>query len=252
MTSKTIHKYRTFCLTENTLVYSWGETPPITCPNNDTHTIDTNSISIVDSVSSKKINISQDNGLTGGNFRAETIKAVIKPNTTEIFDFSWPFDMSVHTVHFVTNAQHIGDKFSCIIAPNTIIGVITNNVNVGDTTFHVSPTVLQYANMGYIISLFDGANKSIVGYVISKDLVNSTITCHDPSTNVFSASSPTYVMLEIRNIYEFEIGDPNKYDIGQSLIQSGLIPANTIVRLEYKNNSKTDAKSFIFYFEYFY
>jgi hypothetical protein len=233
-------------------VYVWGETPPVACPNGSDHSIDANTITIVDSVSDKVMNISQDHGLTGGNFRSETLGATIKPNTTETFDFAWPFDISVHTVHFITNAQHIGDVISCVIAPNTVIGYITSVVGQGDNTINVSPTVIQYTKKGYIVSLFDGQNKSSLGMVTGQDVVNGTITCSIPSSSSFDPLTPTYVMLEVRNINQFRIGDPNEYSIGASLIQSGLIPANTVVQLEYKNNSKTDAKYFSFFIEYFY
>jgi hypothetical protein len=247
-----VNKYRATCTTENTSVYVWGTEPPTTCPNNIAHTIDSSSITIVDSVNDTTVQISQDKGLTGGNFRSETCKLIAKPNGIQSFDFSWPFDMSVSTVHFVTNAQHIGDEITSIIAPNTIVGYITAPVSIGDTIINVSPTVLQYVFIGYIVKLYDGINMSHMGYVLSKDIVNGTITLQTPSTHEFSPISPTYVMLEISNIHSFEIGDPNKYDIGQSVIGSGLIPANTVIRIQYKNKSKTDAKSFIFYFEYFY
>jgi hypothetical protein len=249
---RTINKYRCLCITENTSVYTWGEVAPTVCPNNNTHSIDNSTVTIVDSVNDNSVTILQDKGLTGGNFRCETCKAVVKPNSTESFDFSWPFDMSVATVHFVTNAQHIGDEITSIIAPNTIVGYITQDASIGNTLIHVSPTVIQFLNIGYLIKLFDGINVSSLGYVVAKDPVNYTITTTIGSTNDFSASFPTYVMIEISNIHSFEIGDPNKYDIGQSVIGSGLIPANTVMRLQYKNKSKTDAKAFIFYFEYFY
>lgn len=249
---RTIHKYRCYCLTENTVVFLWSDSAPQFCPNNTQHTLDGNSVTVVETVSDKVMEISQDRGLTGGNFRAETVRAICKPNMAQTFDFSWPFNISVHTLHFVTNAQHIHDSISCIISPNTIIGYITANVNQGDTTFNVSPTVLANCEVGYIVSLFDGTCKCNLGYVIQKNFQSGTITCQKASTHNFSMTSPTYVMLEIRNINEFEIGEPNKYDIGQSLIQGGLIPANTIVRLEYHNRSKTDAKLFVAYFEYFY
>ena len=252
MSVRIINKYRVFCETEHANVYGWGDTTPVVCPNNNTHTINTASIAIVDSINSSAVTISQDKGQTGGNFRCETVKIVIKPNTIENFDFSWPFDMSVSALHFTTNSQHIGDSITTYIAPNTIVGYITQDANVGDTVIHVSPTVLQYINIGYLMSLFNGVQVSNLGYVLGKDEVNGTITTESPNTIQFAAASPTYVTQVISNIHEFEIGDPNKYDIGQSLLEGGLIPANTTVRLSYNNKSLTDVKSFIFYFEYFY
>jgi hypothetical protein len=50
----TVNKYRFFCNTENTHVYTWNTTTPTVCPNNNTHTIDSQSITIVDTVSDER------------------------------------------------------------------------------------------------------------------------------------------------------------------------------------------------------
>jgi len=43
-----VFKYRIYCITESQYVYSWAEEEPTTCPNNTEHTIDANSITIVE------------------------------------------------------------------------------------------------------------------------------------------------------------------------------------------------------------
>lgn len=57
MSQKTVYRYRSFCQTENAYVYGWDTAPPTTCPNNTLHTIDTNSIVAVDSVSDSSIHV---------------------------------------------------------------------------------------------------------------------------------------------------------------------------------------------------
>lgn len=54
----TVHQYRVYCQTEGAYVYTWGSTAPTTCPHNTGHTIDTNSISIVDTVSNTSTTVS--------------------------------------------------------------------------------------------------------------------------------------------------------------------------------------------------
>lgn len=56
--SRTVKNYRCFCNTESAYVYTWSTTAPTTCPNNNTHTIDPNSIVVVDSVSSTETAVS--------------------------------------------------------------------------------------------------------------------------------------------------------------------------------------------------
>lgn len=50
MSSQTIYKYRVYCTTTSEYKYIWSPIKPTTCPANDTHTIDVNSITITDKV----------------------------------------------------------------------------------------------------------------------------------------------------------------------------------------------------------
>jgi len=45
-----LYKYKIFCETEGLFVYSWGESEPTTCPNNNTHTVTAGSATIVQAV----------------------------------------------------------------------------------------------------------------------------------------------------------------------------------------------------------
>lgn len=56
----TVYKYRTFCVTENAWVYSYGLTDPISCVNYTAHTINTGSISIADTISSQDVYITNN------------------------------------------------------------------------------------------------------------------------------------------------------------------------------------------------
>ena len=49
--AKKVFKYRVYCETESIYVYTWGDSTPTTCPNNNGHTITTSTVSIVDQVS---------------------------------------------------------------------------------------------------------------------------------------------------------------------------------------------------------
>lgn len=56
-TAKTVNRYRYFCTTESNYVYKWDEVPPTTCVNNETHTIDIDSITIIDKVQSNGVEV---------------------------------------------------------------------------------------------------------------------------------------------------------------------------------------------------
>jgi hypothetical protein len=63
----TVSKYRIYCETEDDTVYTWAESEPTTCPNNTAHTIDTDSISIVDHIEENHVQL-QDVAKTSDNF----------------------------------------------------------------------------------------------------------------------------------------------------------------------------------------
>jgi hypothetical protein len=52
MSTFTLYKYRVWCTTENAWVFTWNNSTPTTCPNNNTHTITSTSTTIVDSLTS--------------------------------------------------------------------------------------------------------------------------------------------------------------------------------------------------------
>lgn len=63
----TVYRYRVYCETEESNAYIWDTTPPILCPNYNTHTINTDSITIVDQVNTTQTeitNLASDNNQT--------------------------------------------------------------------------------------------------------------------------------------------------------------------------------------------
>jgi hypothetical protein len=62
-----VHRYRVFCDTEQTNVYTWDTVQPTVCPNNNIHTINTGSIVIVDNINTSQTeitNLNSDNTQT--------------------------------------------------------------------------------------------------------------------------------------------------------------------------------------------
>lgn len=76
-----INKYRIFCITENQYVYRWNNSSILTCPNNNTHTINTNTITIIETISQNDVNVtnsSQDEILGISEFIKKTVIFDIK------------------------------------------------------------------------------------------------------------------------------------------------------------------------------
>lgn len=60
MTSQ-LNKYRIYCNDENKYVYLWNKSTPSSCPNNNTHLINIDTITIVDKINNTDINIANQN-----------------------------------------------------------------------------------------------------------------------------------------------------------------------------------------------
>lgn len=58
--ASTINKYRIWCVTEETYVYTWAESEPTVCPNNNTHVIDESKTAITETVSQDLVKDSTD------------------------------------------------------------------------------------------------------------------------------------------------------------------------------------------------
>lgn len=52
-----VNYYRFYCTTESNFVYRWDTIDPSQCPNNNSHTIDSNSITIIDTVKTTDVSI---------------------------------------------------------------------------------------------------------------------------------------------------------------------------------------------------
>jgi hypothetical protein len=251
MSTRTLNKYRLFCVTENKFVDTWNDIKPSVCPTDGMHTIDTNSITIIDSISSNDVNVVQSQpGSTGDNYRVEGFSITIPANSQVYKDMSWNYPIGVMTVNFCIGSDHIGDIIDGYIAPNTTIGVLTQSVTQGDSVINVSHSVFQYLNVGYILTLTNGHQKVDLGECIHLDVPNNTITCELPANSPIAAGA--YVQMSIHNIKNFQICEPaNVVSLATKHLVSTALPKGIIARLVYTNKSNID-KTFSYYTEFLY
>ena len=64
-----LYKYRIYCETESTYAYIWAETEPTVCPNNNTHTIDSGSITIIEQQLDDELRMSDGRSIVSANSR---------------------------------------------------------------------------------------------------------------------------------------------------------------------------------------
>lgn len=260
----TLYKYQYKCTTENATITEWREEDdglPTQCKNDAAHSIISASIRIApDGIRKPNLQeIKEESVPTGGNFQARTLNIIDAPaNSTTIVNKSWPIPIGVLAVYFVTTADHEGDELEVDISPDTLVGTITSNVTAGDTVLNVSSTVIENIKLGYYVQLsttpvaenLGSSTTDNLGEVIAIDKDASTITVDIPATNSFTA--PAYIYMTVKMVTDYMIGPPWEYVIGESKIGASHLPANTTVRLHYKNNSPSATKTIIFKFERLY
>lgn len=157
----TVNRYRIFCNTENAYVYTWDTSPPTSCPNNNTHTVDLDSVTLIESISEDTIsmvsglNSSSLSLAISGNFEGE-YENVEKYTQMSIFVVSNANQHATLEVYFASNSSGtymskrtvlIGDKKSSqhvfpVVANYSKIKVVANQ----GTTFNGYVQVIFHKN----------------------------------------------------------------------------------------------------------
>jgi hypothetical protein len=245
-----VNKYVCYCLTEQNFVTTWSDTAPTVCPNNNTHPIDPNTIGITETMNNQTVYIAgKDSGKTNGYYLIHGKITDITVDPITIADTIFKTPSCIFGLTFISSLNQKGDTLDIIVNPDTAVGIITQAANIGATTLNVSPTVIQYITHGMYVSLYDGVNKNDCGIVLSVDSDNSTITVETALTNNFAIGSD--ILLNLYVAKNYPIGDPWKYEIGYGTLGGKPVPANTIFRLVYYNNSGV-AKTFSYSYEFTY
>lgn len=255
MSNLTLYKWKIYCSTDSKFEYSWldeHQAQPTTCPTNTSHTISSQQTSIVETRKPDIININQEDIKTGEHFFWDTKTFTAVANTTTIFTFSYPMNISLIEASFVSVSENIGDSWSWVVAPNTTIGALTNNVSIDDTIINVTSNVTDNIKEGFWVNLFDGTNTEDLGRVLNINKTDGTITVEHASTQSFSAATPTFVRMNIYFLKDAVFGHPWISVYGQGKIKTSHVPANTIAQVEYTNNSPSTDKTITVYIEYMY
>lgn len=256
MSVSQVKLWRCWCDTESAFVQVWSPDVPTTCPNNNTHTIDQNKTVVIESISKNEVQIQEELVSTQGIYRYQghkyTIPAGTNPGETTIINLEWDYPITLLNGHFDASLDQIGDVIDGWVVPNTPIGYVTGNVNVGDTVIPVSATVLQYMYIGYTVLIDDGVNSVELGECIGKDIINNTITVQNATTAAFSPPSPNpaYVKIIVKVVDQNYVAANDRYEFAKKKV-GGKTIQNCKFQINYKNNSGTQ-KDFSFGLEFMY
>lgn len=230
-----VNKYRLYCDTEG-YVYTWDTVEPTVCPNDSGHSI-SGPITIVETISVNKFTAVEN---SDGYFETSHVKMDIPsnlPETVTEHDVSWPMDILLWKTILTPTSDMIGDEINVVASPETTVGVVGAPVGIGDTVITVNSTVLENTMRGFLITLDDTVNKDVLGRCTNIDLNNSTITVETPTSYAYSPGTPVKISVYI--IKDLYISDTNNVDIGAKGFQGKSLPAGTILRVYYTNNSGT-------------
>lgn len=202
---------------------------------------------------SEQVELIQENESTGGHFCSESFKVDV---LAEIGKYekvvSFPFDINIIRGSFNDLPEFKGDNIELCIAPDTIIGVITQDASIGDNILNVSPTVIENAKIGFWLELTDGTNSNILGRIISIDKAASTVKIQTALTTAFSASTPSLIKMTVFMVpYAYLEGSGNNIEFEGS-IKSSFIKAGTIIHVAYNNVVGGVDRTYSFRMEYFY
>ena len=251
--TQTLYRWRVWCVTDNKHEFSWrdeDEGEPLQCPVNSSHTIDSSQNKIVGIVEPNTVKIKEEEIPVGGNYFLESINFNVPGNSDVTHSFSYPFPINIINAQAQVELEHKGDTMVWEVAPNTVIGTTTSIISILDTVIPVSSTVTDNIKVGFFVSLFNGLLTENLGRVIEVNSDNGTITVENPSTQLFSLLTPTYVRMTVRYV-DVEFGEPGRVAIAKSKIGTSHLPANTQVNCIYTNNGN-DQKRITFYMEYLY
>ena len=123
----TINQYRVYCTTDSKYVLIWAKEDPTTCPENNTHSIDIDSVTIIDKLTQNTVSIKEEEIPTGGHFKLDMFKIIAPKNqeSKQYFDFDYP--INVISSKLITGSEHKGDILTWAVAPNTTIGTLTSD-----------------------------------------------------------------------------------------------------------------------------
>ena len=254
MSENTTYKYQTYCETEQKYVSVWvgsEDSTPNACPNGADHII-SGSWQIIDKIVSNTVVI-KSSRIVNNNYMFEGFNIDdIQPNTTKSVSISFPYDIAIICGTTEVSLEQRGDFMNIIIAPNTMIGVLTSDVTENSNILNVSQTVIDNVSVGFEITLNDMINQESLGRITSIDKVNRTITTAYKTVNSYSADPFVQVLLNIYKIKNLRFMNPCEMKMKGLSTETSMIPKNTKIKVLYTNNSSTVVKNISIYFEYLY
>lgn len=249
----TVYKYQIYCVTEQIFVEGWGPSKPVACYNNNTHSVNLQSVQELDKVSNGIVTIKEDKSDIARNMKVDCINIENVPfGESQTINKSFPFPVSLYSFQFVAAEENRGDEFSIIANPDVTLGLIASNITAGATSFTAPPALIAYGSRGFSIRFTDGVNTTNLHDIININKETNVVTFQTPCEFSFSSTN-TLVKMTILVLDKLRIGANGVHAFGGDIIGGAYIPANTNTRYVYTNRSTSgEPKNLSLYLTYLY
>lgn len=247
--------YSYFCMTENVQKVEWLDSgPPIHCRDDPDGTLghQISDIFVKDMINNSSVYIQGKtfDASTGGNYSLRGGSTAITSNAQTIQNIEFNIPMSIYGMYFQTGPEHYGDNIDIIYRPQTIVGTITNNVNINDTTFYIDSNVLNSVQLGLYFILTDGISYfDEIGMIINIDRNQSTISTDQAAVKTYNSGINVGINAYIVRGYPLLL--PYMHKICRGVSGSKLMEQGSVMQLRY-NNSTGVAKTFSYSYECIY
>lgn len=225
-----------------------------TCPTNPAHTIDRTKTREIVIRRPNDVFVVEEEKQIAGYLAIEGISHtatfdVLGPSlsTKEV---SWPFNITMLSSTVITDANSDGDLLNVYVNKYTTVGYTLAASAIGATTFAVSNTVLQYADIGMLMTITNGVTTNELGYMLGYDIAAGTITVQTAATDAFAFGS--YIQISIHMVRNVTLAPSSVVGAGETNFSSSFVPAGTTMRIEYLNQSTAQQKSLRINVQYYY
>jgi len=287
----TIYKWKIWCITDSKDEFVWSEVNPERCPTNSSHVIDPEPIIIdqvsqqIMKIKEETIQTGGNFGCSTVKIICDPNTTTFKQiwwdipisvlnvnviskeeNRNDILNISVGKNTIIGAITsaitsattWVVQNYIIGDKviydhpsygsrtYTCIT--DTINAELPTNLIYWRRGYEipVNNTVIDNSFIGVYLAITDGIDTNNLGQLISKT-ANSIYVTESPLINFSSG----YIMQSIYMIKDYIFDEPWNVDISSKKIGGTYIPQDTIVTLEYTNNT-TASKTMVGKYEFLY
>lgn len=252
-----IYQWRIYCATEDTWKYVWSETAPTTCPTDTAHTVNLDSISDINVLSTQTIKVdatgTPPNATPINNhYRLETVIFDAPANTVTTESKSFPYPISLFSGRVRSDEPKRGDSLTIEIGNGITVGALTAGALTGAVTVQVSLGSLQFLAPGFLIDITDIGTSDPTGPIeIVSVNTNTQIVTLSTALSIDCAIGSTFSVIR-RVCRNLEFSEPGVYSIGTTLFQGRYLPATVPINFQWTNASVSDARHVVIELDLYY